>query len=149
TLAWKELREHQSIWLTMVVMTVILGHGLVRIVAPADPFTAVATATLTILGMAATYGVVCGSMMFAGEHEGGTLVFLDIFLGRRGLLWLAKVAIGSVLVMTQALAVGLAFGLLKQEPPDWAMALVGQKGKPPNAIVWLLILPAMSLEAYA
>src|SRR6516164_6054960 len=49
-------------------------------------------AALTILGMAACYGVVCGAMMFAGEQEGGTLVFLDIFLGRRGLLWMGKFA---------------------------------------------------------
>ena len=27
-LAWKELREHRAIWLTMVIMTVGLGLGL-------------------------------------------------------------------------------------------------------------------------
>ena len=81
TLAWKELREHQGIWLTMVVMTVVLGAGLAKIVALGDPHIAVPTAAFTIFGMAAAYGVVCGSMMFAGEREGGTLPFLDIFLG--------------------------------------------------------------------
>ena len=81
TLAWKEVREHQSIWLTMVVMSIALGLGLSKVVALGDATLAAPVAALTILGLAATYGVVCGAMMFAGEHEGGTLVFLDIFLG--------------------------------------------------------------------
>jgi hypothetical protein len=149
TLAWKELREHQSIWVTMVIMTVVLGFSLPKIVALQDPGLAAPVAALTILGMAACYGVVCGAMMFAGEQEGGTLVFLDIFLGRRGLLWMGKFAIGVVLVLAQAWAVALALWLLKQEPPEWAMAIVGRDAKKPDANVWFLFLPLVSAEAYA
>jgi hypothetical protein len=149
TLAWKEVREHQAIWLTMLVMTVVLGWGLPRLVAAGDPAGTAAVAALTILGMAAANGVVCGSMMFAGEHEGGTLVFLDIFLGCRGLLWFGKFAIGIVLVLAQAVAVALALLLLKQQPPDWIMALVGIDARHPDSRAWLLILPVVSLEAYA
>ena len=32
TLAWKEVREHQPVWLTMVIMTVVLAKGLTHIV---------------------------------------------------------------------------------------------------------------------
>ncbi len=156
TLAWKEMREHQGIWLTMVFMTVVLGTGLSKIVALGDPGMAVPTAAFTIFGMAAAYGIVCGSMMFAGEHEGGTLVFLDIFLGRRGRLWAGKVAIGTVLVLTESLAVAAILNLLQQEPPGWALALVGYGdairpgfGARLDPRAWFLVLPVMSLEAYA
>ena len=156
TLTWKELREHQAIWLTMAGMTVVLGLGLAKLVSLNDPGMAVPTAAFTIFGMAAAYGVVCGSMMFAGEHEGGTLVFLDIFLGRRGLLWTGKVAIGTVLVLTQAVAVAAALNLMQQELPAWALALVGSSGDRPMAFggrldpgAWFLVLPVVALEAYA
>jgi hypothetical protein len=156
TMAWKEMREHQGIWLTMVFMSVGLGLGLSKIVALGDANLAAPVAALTFLGLAATYGVVCGAMMFAGEHEGGTLVFLDIFLGRRGLLWMGKFAIGAVLVMTQALAVAAVLGLLKQEMPHWVTAIVGRAFAVPRAgiapqtsVYWLLILPVVTLEAFA
>ncbi len=149
TLAWKELREHQGVWLTMAIMTIVLGFGLPRIVALEDPRLAVPVAALTILGMAATYGVVCGAMMLAGEHEGGTLVFLDIFLGRRGILWMGKFAVGIVLVMAQALAVALALRLMNQEPPGWTMALLGLRELRPDPNVWFAFLPVVSLQAYA
>ena len=91
TLTWKEYREHRSIWLTMVVMTGLLAAGLALFATPEEGLVRVG---LSVLGMAAVYGVVCGAMMLAGEREAGTLVFLDIFLGRRGLLWLWKSLIG-------------------------------------------------------
>ncbi len=157
TLAWKEVREHQGIWLTMVVLTVGLGLGLAKIVAAEDAAMAVSVVGLTLLGLSATYGVVCGSMMFAGEQEGGTLVFLDIFLGRRDLLWLGKVAIGIVFVVTQTLVVALAMRLLRQDSPSWVMALAGDPFGEAEARqvlhadrnVWFLILPIVALEAYA
>ena len=122
TLAWKELREHQAILLTMVAMTVLLGFGMTRIIAPGAEVNPTVMGALTVLGMAATYGVVCGSMMLAGEHEGGTLVFLDIFFGRRGLLWLMKFSIGFVLVLAESLAVAMLLRLLNQVPPAWVEA---------------------------
>lgn len=157
TLAWKEVREHRSIWITMVVMTVLLGWGLSHIVAAGDRNVAAAVAALTILGMAATYGVVCGAMMFAGEHEGGTLVFLDIFLGRRPLLWLGKFGLGAALALSQAIAVGGILCFLDQDAPAWGVGLLGRQvgvGLRLHAVgfgdasLWLFILPVVTLEAY-
>jgi hypothetical protein len=166
TLAWKEYREHRSIWLTMAALTGLLGFGMAQLVAPhGSEASRVEIATLTILGMAAAYGVVCGAMMLAGEHESGTLVFLDIFLGRRELLWLWKFLIGVPLVLAEALTVALVLYFLKQEPPDWLLVLIGKSpttpiapafgGLPLVATVrasvedWFLVLPAVTLEAYA
>src|SRR5262249_24879588 len=42
-----------------------------------------------------------------------------------------------------------ALRLLQLDPPDWAMALVGQNAARPDPNVWILILPVVSLEAYA
>ena len=159
TLTWKELREHRAIWLTMVIMTCLIGVGLARVVAVGDERTALAVTTLTVLGLAAAYGVVCGAMMFAGEHENGTLVFLDIFHGRRELLWLGKTIIGGFLAVAQGLTVGLLLYLLEQTPPDWIQTLVGFGGHEalPNfprfeqlrANFWFAVLPVLTLEAYA
>ena len=123
TLAWKELREHQAILLTMVFMTVVLSLGMTRIVAPGDQANAILIGTSTVLGMAVAYGVVCGSMMLAGEHEGGTLTFLDVFFGRRSVLWLGKFLIGIVLVLVgvRAAIALLLRALLNQVPPAWVL----------------------------
>ena len=135
TLAWKEIREHQGVWITMVFMSIVLGLGLSKIVAlGGDPGVALPVATLTILGMAATYGVVCGAMMLAGEHEGGTLVFLDIFHGRRGRLWSGKLAIGALLTLTQALAVAALLYKLQPESPRWLAGIIGQATSSPAAV---------------
>jgi hypothetical protein len=162
TLAWKEYREHRSIWLTMVIMTVVLGYGLALLISAGETNTAqmLGTSALSILGMAVTYGAVCGAMMFAGERESGTLVFLDIFLGRRGLLWLGKFLIGVVLAVSEALAVAGALHFLRQSPPDWLPTLIGEKSLAgflfPGAdslqaspVLWYRVLPVVTLEAYA
>ena len=154
TLAWKEYREHRSVWLTMIIMT-----GLFGLVAGQSFFSQNPAATLgmTILAMAGVYGVVCGSMMIAGEREGGTLVLLDIFLGRRGLLWLGKLTIGVVLAITEALAVALVLYLFKLAPPDWMATIAGREhwnwpagaAVEPGLYLWFLALPIVTLEAYA
>lgn len=159
TLTWKEFREHRAIWLTMVVMTCGLGLGLAQIVAPGDPITALAVASLSILGLAGAYGVVCGAMMLAGEHENGTLVFLDIFLGRRHLLWLGKLLIGAVFAATEALAVAGVLCYFQQMPPAWAPALVGSgmsvvpmpaaARSDMGPALWLVLLPVVTVEAFA
>jgi hypothetical protein len=159
TLTWKEYREHRSVWFTMVVLTGLLAFAIIQLSAPADLYVAGRVA-LAVLGLAGAYGVVCGAMMLAGEREAGTLVFLDIFLGRRGLLWLWKALIGVLLAAAEALAVALVLHLLKEEPPGWLGALVGRGGigalgfhpasqfKPTTAL-WFVVLPVVTLEAYA
>lgn len=155
TLAWKELREHQGVWLTMVVMSIVLGLGLSKLVAFGDASMAMNVGTLTMIGLAAAYGVVCGAMMLAGEHEGGTLVFLDVFYGRRGFLWIGKLAIGTVLALTEATAVAGLLAYLQPESPIWLTAFVGQNihgdggvGVNADPRIWFIVLPVVTLEAF-
>jgi hypothetical protein len=159
TLTWKEYREHRSIWLTMVIMTGVMGLGLAQLVSPFEGEAArTGLVALTVLGMAGAYGLVCGAMMFAGEREAGTMVFLDIFLGRRGLLWFCKFLIGVVWALSEALAVALVLHFFKQAAPLWLPMLVGQgqqlefhvhAQQPPAPALWFLVLPVVTLEAYA
>jgi hypothetical protein len=158
TLVWKEFCEHRAIWFTMVLVTCVMGPGLAHIVAPGDQVTALAVASLSILGLAGAYGVVCGAMMLAGEHENGTLVFLDIFLGQRHVLWFAKFLIGIVLAATEAVIVSLVLFLMKQAPPPWLPELVGidvLNGPVPVAhldagpLLWLAVVPLVTVEAFA
>jgi len=156
TLTWKEYREHRSIWLTMVALTGLLGWGVVQLnFSGTDP---AGTLGIAMLALAATYGVVCGAMMFAGEKEGGTLVLLDIFLGRRDLLWIGKLCIGVVLAATEALAVAAILHFLKNNPPGWMTRLAGiatDHAGPmavfarPGTGVWFAVLPMVTMEALA
>ncbi len=161
TLAWKEYREHRSIWLTMVVLTVAMALGLAPLISTTPGSSLADTTAIIVLGMAAAYGVVCGGMMFAGERENGTLVFLDIFLGRRGLLWLGKAGLGVFLALSEGLAVAAVLLLLKQGPPRWLPVIIGRGGPHgltnPHSLVppaslgswWFLAVPAVTVEAYA
>ena len=60
-LAWKEFREHRSIWVTMVVMTALMAVGFAQLAGVADTGRTVAIA---VLAMAATYGI--GSLIGLG-----------------------------------------------------------------------------------
>jgi hypothetical protein len=157
TLVWKEYREHRSVWLTMVLMTGLLGFLLGQL---ASSQGSTATFGMGVLALTGAYGVVCGAMMLAGEREGGTLVLLDIFLGRRGLLWLGKFWIGIPLALTEGLAVALILHLLNLAPPDWMAAVLG-RGSQPMALaqaerffesstsLWFVVLPLVAMEAFA
>ena len=121
-----------------------------------DQRLAMKLAAMTILAMAAAYGVVCGTMMFAGELEGGTLTFLDIFEGGNSRLWLGKAAVGVVLAVTQALTVALALWLLRQQVPRWVTMVVGRSLPNQGFIAgqadpnfWFIVLPVLTVEAYA
>lgn len=158
TLAWKEMREHQAIWITMIVLTVLLGVGLGEIIESSVPGAAVNTATMTILGLAAVYGIVCGGMMLAGEDEAGTLPFLDIFHGRRFVLWFGKFAIGTVFVLLQSVIVGAVLYFMNQPVPLWARGIFGVGRADlgfagpvtqPGPEAWLFLLPLVTLEAFA
>lgn len=160
SLLWKEYREHRSIWLTMVISTSLLALVLVQFTSGGDASSTrvgLVSIPLMVLGMAAAYGVVCGAMMFAGEREAGTMVFLDIFSGKRDLLWLCKFAIGILLAATEALVIALIVQqLLKQPPPPWLPTLVGQKSGEAfisgtgtaDPSYWFAVLPLVTLEAY-
>ena len=155
TLAWKEFREHLGVWITMAFMTIVLGWVMPKLVSQGDQVVESAVALLSIFGMSVAYGVVCGATMFAGEHEGGTLAFLDIFHGRRGQLWFGKAAIGAVLAIAEGLAVALFLWWIGQQPPLWGFGFMIREGfqvpggiKLPNA-AWFAMLPLVTLDACA
>ena len=74
TLAWKEYREHRSIWFTMVLLTGVIALAIAQFPSLEDPTDV--RLGLAVLGLAAVYGVVCGAMMLAGERENGTRALL-------------------------------------------------------------------------
>ncbi len=141
-LCWKEYREHRPVWLVIAVTTVVLVLGLGAALAPGglgtvahDPQLRGALEGL-VLVMAVAYGLVCGSMMLAGEREAGTLVFLDTLAGRRASVWTTKALLGAGFTLAQALllaGVATAAGLRERPTPG----------------VLFLLLPVLALDGYA
>ncbi|MHB8736611.1 MAG: hypothetical protein ACYC6M_15015 [Terriglobales bacterium] len=104
-LLWKEYREQRGVWLTLAIVGGAALYGLSHLMAPEAAMTArqgpseplVAVAML----LAWTYGLVCGSILLAGEQEGATMTFLDMLPLRRLHLWLVKCLIGLILSLGQ------------------------------------------------
>lgn len=126
---WKEFREQASILLALVM----LGSGIVITAAvlgslspTSDPFdfrsysdpARVALVMLVMVG-----GLVCGSMLFANEHENGTADFLLYLPANRHRLWWAKFTAAITLTASLSLLfslVGLAVGVYPlQALPGW------------------------------
>src|SRR5262249_56577772 len=89
TLFWKEWREHRHVWLLMAALGAVLLVGL-SLVLPTESGNAETPLVVAALVLAVTYGLVCGAMMLAGEHECGTLAFLDTLPALRLRLWGGK-----------------------------------------------------------
>jgi hypothetical protein len=137
-LVWKEYREHRAVWISMVL--VALGLLLFTSQVPLI-FSLAATDVSTYLlvsagGCVLTYGVVCGSMLLAGERELGTLAFLDSLTGQRLPLWFAKVLPGLGFCLLQSVVVAILTALIM--PQDEIV-------KPAHAVV---LLPAIALDAF-
>jgi hypothetical protein len=98
-LAWKEYREQRAIWILMACLSVLLFVTISTLVHDNSVFLVLLTNYCLI---APTYGLVCGSMLLAGEREAGTLAFLDTLTGQRTRLWGTKLAIGAALTLGQA-----------------------------------------------
>lgn len=141
TLAWKEYREHRAVWVAMAGLIAVALPGLTLLFAPGGLQTGWEDRAPTILtaalSLAAIYGLVCGAMMLAGESEARTLAFLDALPARRVQLWLAKLAVGTVLALAQGL---LAVGVIV------ALDLDQQSYLPAS---WKWALPLVALEAFA
>src|SRR4051794_37696730 len=103
TILRKEYREHRSVWLALACVSALLIVG----VASAWGFAGHSGAALrdsmraVALILAWTYGVVCGSMLLAGERENGTQPFLDTLPTGRWPLYWCKVAAGVLFVLAQ------------------------------------------------
>ncbi|HMF11600.1 MAG TPA: hypothetical protein VKE94_04820, partial [Gemmataceae bacterium] len=110
SIAWKEYREHRTVWLFMALVATVLII-LVTQIYPALNLGLKQGETTTYLvvvavGAVLTYGVVCGAMLLAGEREGSTLGFLDAVTGQRLPLWVAKLLPGLTFCLLQGLLIG-------------------------------------------
>jgi hypothetical protein len=127
---WKEYREQRGLWLVMVGMTALLLAGMIAVLSPGGREALPSTALL----MAVTYGLVCGSMMLAGERETRTLTFLDTHAGRRATVWKAKALAGAVFTLVLSLVLScLALPFYRE----------------PLYSSYLLLTPLLAVDAYA
>ncbi len=115
-LFWKEYREHRSIWLAMLVLSAMILFALFELLDPPGEISSHSQKPEFIAGVAmalsAIYGLVCGSIMLAGERESGSIGFLDSLSASRSSVWWVKLIAGGSLTLAQALGVGgLAFAL--------------------------------------
>jgi hypothetical protein len=147
-LMWKEYREHRAIWLTLAAVGGAGLFGLGQLMAP-DGFFSHGAARESLQSVAAlfawTYGLVCGAMLLANEHESGTLTFLDMLPARRLELWLVKCSIGLLLLVMQVavlacVVVGLGITETMEQflPTLLAMLLLGLL-----ALSWSLLFSAL------
>jgi hypothetical protein len=132
TLAWKELREHQTVWIAMASLAIFLVVILTPVLAPngvaAAPDGKLHTIALAALILAGTYGLICGAMMVAGEQEARTQTFLDTLPASRFRLWVTKLFMGGLFTLAHALVVTgtlVALGLTEVSslPAGWQVAL--------------------------
>jgi hypothetical protein len=145
TVAWKECREQATVWVAVAALAVLalvgVRFGFADHGTPDEGMALV----LVAVGLAVTYGLVCGAMMLAGEVEGGTLAFLDTLPAPRRQVWGAKFLAGLLLALFQGLLLGVAVTVLGVAGPGNWSAL---QSPPPDAWVWLGVLSAVTVEAY-
>jgi hypothetical protein len=140
-LAWKEYREQRSIWLILLATSLIALYAVVQIFAPAAATQIhrdlLVVMVVILVATAGIYGVVCGSLLLAGEDESGMQPFLHRHAGWRFRIWIGKFLIGSILTITFGLA--LAGG--------WQLINVQSEGLRFETFYW--VLPAAAVEAFA
>jgi len=129
-LVWKEYREQRSIWLTLAILAVLALVVLPLVYTP-EPrlergFRQSLASVALVIG--ATYALVCGAMLMAGEAEARTQGLLDALPAPRMALWLGKLVAGVTLVAAQLallVALVLAGGLVPAEDRAVGGALLG------------------------
>jgi hypothetical protein len=137
-LAWKEYRAQRTIWLLMALFALAALYGLISLLAArANIDSGIGwLAAATALAFPTTYGLVCGSLMLAGENEERTLWFLDYHAGGRFSCWLNKLGAGVVLTAFYSLLVGAVTFFLGLVPG------------PESPTLWLWLAPLVGLEAF-
>jgi ABC-type transport system involved in multi-copper enzyme maturation permease subunit len=138
---WKEYREHRAVWLTLAVLAVGSLVIAAEFLAPegwsrASPDHAGALAGGALI-LAAMYGLVCGAMMFAGERESRSMLFLDTLPVSRAEVWWAKCLLGIAFTLLYS---GIVVGV------GVARGFVGDGAIPVPAA---LLVPLLALEAFA
>jgi hypothetical protein len=146
TIIWKEFREQATVWVAVAALAVLALAGLRSIAPPQGNADEVTAHVLVVVGLAVTYGLVCGAMLLAGEVEGGSLAFLDTLPALRRQVWGAKLVAGVLLALLQGLLLGgvaLALGL----EPLTGLGMSREPTAQPAAWQWLVLLPAVTVEA--
>lgn len=115
-LVWKEYREHRSVWLTMALVAFAALVGMAQLMgvdhSPGGISASQEKLYVVALSWAWLYGMVCGSMLLAGEREAETLPFLDMLPPGRLRLWAVKFLIGVALLIGQVIVlVSIAAGI--------------------------------------
>lgn len=99
-LVWKVVREQQLVWLAMAALAIGLLLLQVLLLDPGTPREMLIVAYCLI---AYIYGLVVGSILLAGEREGGTATFLEVLPATRLAIWGVKCSTGLALVLAQVL----------------------------------------------
>jgi ABC-type transport system involved in multi-copper enzyme maturation permease subunit len=125
-LLWKEYREHRLVWTVLAfIEAAVLSLSLIArwLGAPPGGMEGLCFVAVVLVGI---YALVCGAMMLAGEHENGTLAYLDALPGFRRRLWQCKFVAGVVLVLGQIallMILGAPFSLFKNwNEAGWTLA---------------------------
>jgi hypothetical protein len=146
-LAWKEYREQRAVWIVMTLLTLFLTVGLPIAlgsggIGARDLANQVSAITLAVV-LAAAYGLICGSILFAGEQEFQTLALLDRLTGWRTPIWGAKLVVGCGLVVAHGLLVSSILTSRGLEPGGAWMAWWQQW------LLWIALLVGFALEGLA
>jgi ABC-type transport system involved in multi-copper enzyme maturation permease subunit len=123
---WKEYREHRMVWTVLAFIgAAVLSLSLIArwLGAPPDGREGLCIVAVFLVGI---YALICGAMMLAGEHENGTLAYLDALPGFRRRLWQGKFVAGVLLVLGQIallMILGAPFSLFKNwNQAGWTLA---------------------------
>jgi ABC-type transport system involved in multi-copper enzyme maturation permease subunit len=110
-LVWKEFREQWAVWLTLTVAAVVGAAGLYSLMSPGR--FRIETAIGILWFAAWGYGLICGTMLTAGEVEDDTQTFLDSLPVSRRRLWAIKAATGLAFLVVQLVALAaVAYALV-------------------------------------
>jgi hypothetical protein len=137
-LAWKEYREQRAIWIAMALLAEFVIFCAPAIAVLSGLTNQIFAAVMMVI-MVAAYGLICGSILFAGEEEFQTLPFLDRLAGWRTPLWGAKVLTGCGLTTGLALLLAMVFWELN----PWGPSMGGWWW------LWTMLLVVFALDAFA
>lgn len=130
SLLWKEYREHRAIWIALALVAFAAIIGLPWAFPPEQAYEQSYRDAQVVIAvvLAWCYGIVCGAMLLAGEHENGTQPFLDNLPIARLPVWLIKVLAGSLFLLLQVAVLALLGITRALVPPTalpvWVVALV-------------------------
>jgi hypothetical protein len=149
-MAWKEYREQRTVCFFIALMAVILILLVTQVYPALNNATQPGETALHLMiasaGCVLTYGIVCGSMLLAGEREASTLGFLDSLTGRRLPVWCAKLIPAVVLCLLQGLFVG-ALAAFTYPGGVSDPAIMGRGGREPEGWIFVFALPVLALDA--